>query len=56
MREKEKKIGTTYINMAEYVGPDPVSAQVTLQMKVTLRRSSRRLNVTVCPSRVGFAE
>jgi len=26
MREKEKKIGTTYINMADFVSPDPAGA------------------------------
>ena len=36
MREKEKKIGTTYINLADYVSPDPmgVNEVVTLKMKV----------------------
>jgi len=45
MREKEKKLGATYINLADYVSPDPlgVNAEVCALAK--------RLNATPQPLR-----
>ncbi len=45
MREKEKKLGATYINLADYVSPDPlgVNAEVCARAK--------RLNATPQPLR-----
>ena len=37
MREREKKIGNSYINMADFVSPDPVG--VSEEMKITMKVS-----------------
>jgi len=37
MREREKKIGASYINMADFVSPDPVG--VSKEMKITMKVS-----------------
>ena len=39
MREKEKKIGTSYIDMAEFVSPDP--SGVNEERKITMKVSGR---------------
>lgn len=39
MREKEKKIGTSYIDMADFVSPDP--SGVNEERKITMKVSGR---------------
>ena len=50
MREKEKKIGTTYFNLADYVSPDPVG--VNEEVKLSIKVAESRC-VHVCMLRTG---
>jgi hypothetical protein len=41
MREKEKKIGATFINLADYVNPDPIGVNTEVSDK---ENNSRKIN------------
>eukprot|EP00277_Geminigera_cryophila_P028704 CAMPEP_0179467440 /NCGR_PEP_ID=MMETSP0799-20121207/48567_1 /TAXON_ID=46947 /ORGANISM="Geminigera cryophila, Strain CCMP2564" /LENGTH=520 /DNA_ID=CAMNT_0021272847 /DNA_START=232 /DNA_END=1794 /DNA_ORIENTATION=+ len=47
MREKEKKIGTTYINMADFVSPDPAGINEETKLTMKVSESSTATDVTL---------